>query len=91
MIKEYNTSSHDITIRGFAIDGNREGNTNVVSGKGYYNLIHLRDCQNISVCNMYLTNNHGDGFPVSRRYHARPYDRKCLLRELFSAIPVCGK
>ncbi|HWQ49615.1 MAG TPA: PGF-pre-PGF domain-containing protein [Methanosarcina sp.] len=61
LIKENNSSSHDITIRGFTIDGNREGNANVESGNGYHNLIHFSDCQNISVYNMYLTNNHGDG------------------------------
>ena len=61
LIKENNPSSHNITIRGFTIDGNREGNTNVESGNSYYNLIHLSDCQNISVYNMNLTNNHGDG------------------------------
>lgn len=61
LIKEKSSGSHDITIRGFTIDGNREENTNVVSGDGYYNLIYLSDCQNISVYNMYLTNNHGDG------------------------------
>lgn len=61
LIKEKSSGSHDITIRGFTIDGNREENTNVVSGDGYYNLIYLSDCQNASVYNMYLTNNHGDG------------------------------
>jgi hypothetical protein len=61
MIKERNFGDCNITIRGFSIDGNREGNSNVVSGKGYYNLIHLTSCQNISVYYMYLTNNHGDG------------------------------
>lgn len=61
LIKENNSSSHDITIRGFTIDGNREGNANIESGNGYHNLIHFSDCQNISVYNMYLTNNHGDG------------------------------
>ncbi|RXA21731.1 PGF-pre-PGF domain-containing protein [Methanosarcina sp. MSH10X1] len=61
LIKERSSNSMDITICGFTIDGNREGNTNVRSGSGYYNLIHLSDCQNISVYNMYLTNNHGDG------------------------------
>jgi uncharacterized membrane protein len=61
MIKERSSNSHDITIRGFIIDGNREGNTNVESGKSYYNLIYLKSCQNISVYNMNLTNNHGDG------------------------------
>ena len=61
LIKESSFGSHDITIRGFTIDGNRAGNTNVASGTGYYNLIHLTRCQNINVFDMYLTNNHGDG------------------------------
>ncbi|KKG74676.1 hypothetical protein DU43_16140 [Methanosarcina mazei] len=66
MIKENKSGSHDITIRGFTLDGNRKGNRNVVSGDGYYNFIHLSDCQNISVCDMYLTNNHGDGLKADR-------------------------
>jgi len=61
LIKKSNSSSHNITIRGFTIDGNREGNANIESGNGYHNLIHFSDCQNVSVYNMYLTNNHGDG------------------------------
>ncbi|WP_011307171.1 PGF-pre-PGF domain-containing protein [Methanosarcina barkeri] len=61
LIKESNSSSHNITIRGFTIDGDREGNANIESGNGYHNLIHFSDCQNVSVYNMYLTNNHGDG------------------------------
>jgi len=79
MIKENNSGSHDITIRGFTIDGNREGNTNVVSGKGYYNLIHLSDCQNISVYNMYLTNNHGDGLKTDNCSNIKFYNNEAYL------------
>jgi PGF-pre-PGF domain-containing protein len=61
LIKGSNSSSHNITIRSFTIDGNREGNANIESGNGYHNLIHFSDCQNVSVYDMYLTNNHGDG------------------------------
>jgi len=64
MIKEGSPVSGCITIKGFTIDGNREGNSGVISGKGYHNLIHFTDCQNISICDMYLTNSHGDGFKV---------------------------
>ena len=66
--------NHDITIRGFTIDGNREENTNVISGGGYYNLIHLSDCQNISVYNMYLTNNHGDGLKTDNCSNVKSYN-----------------
>jgi hypothetical protein len=66
VIKEKSSDSHDITISGFTIDGNHEGNTNVTSGKGYYNLIHLTGCKNISIYNMNLTNNSGDGLKTDR-------------------------
>ncbi len=76
MIMEKSLNNHDIAIRGFTIDGNREGNTNVVSGKGYYNLIHLSYCKNISVHDMYLTNNHGDGLKTDRCSNIIYYDNK---------------
>jgi len=79
LIKEKSSSSYDITIRGFNIDGNREGNTNVISGDGYYNFIHLSDCQNISVYNMYLTNNHGDGLRTDNCSNIKFYDNEAYL------------
>jgi PKD repeat protein len=74
IIEEKSSGSHDITIRGFKIDGNREGNTNVESGKYYYDLIHLTRCQNINVFDMYLTNNHGDGFKTDSCSNIKLYD-----------------
>lgn len=79
LIKERNSGSHDITIRGFTIDGNREGNTNVVSGSNYYNLIHLTGCQNVSVYNMYLTNNHGDGLQTDMCSNVKYHDNEIYL------------
>ena len=79
MVKERSTGSSDITIRGFTLDGNRDGNTNVVSGKGYYNLIHLSSCQNINVYNMYLTNNHGDGLKTDKCTGVKLYNNKIYL------------
>jgi PGF-pre-PGF domain-containing protein len=76
LIKEKNSSSTDVIIRGFTIDGNREENTNVRSGRGYYNLIHLSNCQNISVYNMYLTNNHGDGLKTDNCSNIKFYNNK---------------
>ena len=102
LIKERNSSSHDITIRGFTINGNREGNTNVVSGKGYYNLIYLTRCQNITVSDMYLTNNHGDGLKtdycaniklcnnkVNELGHDVLYTTYCSDIEAFNNYIVC--
>jgi hypothetical protein len=79
MIKERGSKSHDIIIRGFTIDGNREGNTNVGSGQGYYNLIHLTGCQNVNVYNMYLTNNHGDGLKIDKSSNIKFYNNKVYL------------
>jgi len=76
LIMERSFNSRDITIRGFTIDGNREGNTNVISGKGYYNLIHLSYCQNISVYDMNLTNNHGDGLKTDSCSSIKFYNNK---------------
>lgn len=79
LIKEGSSNSHDITIRGFTIDGNREGNSNIVSGKGYHNLIHLTGCQNVNVSDMYLTNNHGDGLKVNKCSSVKLYNNKIYL------------
>ena len=79
LIKERNSGSRDITIRGFTIDGNREGNTNVISGRSYYNLIHLTGCQNVNVYNMYLTNNHGDGLKTDECSNIKFHDNKIYL------------
>lgn len=79
MIKENNSGSHDITIQGFTINGNREGNNNVISGQGYYNLIHLSSCRNINVHDMYLTNNHGDGLKTDSCSNIKFYNNKVYL------------
>jgi len=79
LIKERSSGSHDITIRGFTIDGNRDGNKNVGSGKGYYNLIHLSNCKNVNVNNMYLTNNQGDGVKLEKCSNIKLYNNKVYL------------
>ena len=79
LIKGKSSGSNGITIRGFTIDGNREGNTNVVSGDGYYTLIHLSSCQNINVYNMNLTNNHGDGLRADNCSNIKFHDNEAYL------------
>ncbi len=67
------TGDHDIVICGFEIDGNRDGNKQVSSGKGYHNLFYFKYCSNVSIHHMYLHDNHGDGvkFTLSNnlKYH----------------------
>lgn len=52
-IDDTTNAVHDITIRGFEIDGNRV-NQNEPSGHGYVYLIKLQNCYNITINNMYL-------------------------------------
>ena len=66
LITQMNSSgNHDITIKGFEIDGNHDGNAEKKRGAGYYNLIHFLDSENIKVYGMYMHDNHGDGLKVT--------------------------
>jgi len=65
MITQMDSSEgHDITIRGFEIDGNHDKNNEKNRGKGYYNLINFVNCKNIQVHDMYMHDSHGDGLKV---------------------------
>jgi len=79
LFKERKSKSRNIKIQGFTLDGNREGNKKDASGKGYYNLIHFSNCKNITVCNMYLTNNHGDGLKTDSCSNIKFYNNKAYL------------
>ena len=68
---------HDIIIRGFEIDGNRD-NQEEPSGHSYYNIIKLQNCYNITINNMYLHHNLADavniqsccyGFDINLKFH----------------------
>ncbi|WP_410507683.1 right-handed parallel beta-helix repeat-containing protein [Methanosarcina hadiensis] len=58
------SGNNNITITGFEIDGNYEGNAEKKRGDGYYNLIHFINCDNIHICNMYMHDSHGDGLRI---------------------------
>jgi PKD repeat protein len=79
LIKENNFGNYNITIQGFTINGNREGNNNVISGQGYYNLIYLSNCQNINVHDMHLTDNHGDGLKINNCCNIKFYNNNAYL------------
>jgi hypothetical protein len=55
----------NIEIYGFELNGNREGNPQISSGKGYHQLIYMKLAFNVSIHDMYMHNNHGDGL----KYH----------------------
>jgi PKD repeat protein len=93
LIQQNNSSGNqNITIKGFTIDGNHEGNENVTSGvtsgKDYYYLISLINCTNIGVYDMYLTNSLGDGLRTNRCSNIKFHDNKAysLGHDVLSTI-----
>jgi hypothetical protein len=55
---------HNVTIRGFEIDGNHDNNTETPDGRGYYNMIFFKHINNMTVHDMYMHDGHGDGLRV---------------------------
>ncbi len=55
------TTTGNITIRGFEIDGNRQNQTEP-SGNSYYNAIRLQNCYNITINDMYIHDCLADAF-----------------------------
>ncbi|MDQ1255216.1 MAG: hypothetical protein QG646_4495, partial [Euryarchaeota archaeon] len=74
-----NSSTHDIRIYGFTIDGNRNNNINVNSGQGYYNIFSFSNSQNIDIHNMCLANNHGDGLYTNKCTNIKFYSNRVYL------------
>ncbi|KKG10341.1 hypothetical protein EO98_13550 [Methanosarcina sp. 2.H.T.1A.6] len=68
------SGNQNITIRGFEIDGNHDGNKEKGRGKGYYNLIHFLNCKNIQVYDMYMHDSHGDGLKVVKGSNIQFYN-----------------
>lgn len=66
-----NSGNNNIVIRGFEVNVNHDGNpyladgkTLLAKGKGYYNVMYFTDCKNVTVCNMYMHDGHGDGLRI---------------------------
>lgn len=70
------SGNHDITIKGFEIDGNHDKNSDKARGKGYYNLIHFLESEDINVHNMYMHDSHGDGLKATRCSKIQFYNNK---------------
>ena len=68
------TGNQNITIKGFEINGNHDGNTDKNRGDGYYNLIHFVSSTNIKVHDMYMHDSHGDGLKVEHSSNIQFYD-----------------
>ncbi|RPJ72595.1 MAG: right-handed parallel beta-helix repeat-containing protein, partial [Alphaproteobacteria bacterium] len=65
LIKQMSSSgNNNIVIRGFEVNVNHDGNTELKKGLGYYNIIYFLYCKNVTVCDMYMHDGHGDGMRI---------------------------
>jgi hypothetical protein len=60
------SGNSNITIRGFEVNGNYAGNSNIALGTGYYNVMYFTSSSNIKVYNMYMHDGTGDGLRVNK-------------------------
>ncbi|MCC4768755.1 DNRLRE domain-containing protein [Methanosarcina sp. DH2] len=58
------SGNNNITIRGFEVDVNHDGNSELAKGKGYYNVIYFMYTSNVTVNDMYMHDGHGDGLRI---------------------------
>ncbi len=64
----------NITVRGFEIDVNYDGNSEITLGRGYYNVIYLTYCNNVKVYNMYMHDGMGDGLRINKGQNVQFYN-----------------
>lgn len=75
LIRQKSSSgSSNITVRGFEVNGNYAGNSEITLGRGYYNVMYFTYCSNIKVYNMYLYDGTGDGLRVNQGKNIQFYD-----------------
>jgi len=70
--------NHNITIKGFEINGNHNNNEDKKRGEGYYNQIHFWNSSNIQVHDMYMHDGHGNGLRVERSSNINFTVTKCI-------------
>jgi PKD repeat protein len=71
-----NLGNSNITIRGFEVNGNYAGNSEITLGRGYYNVIYFTYCNNVKVYNMYMHDGMGDGLRINRGKNIQFYNNK---------------
>lgn len=76
LIGKFGEKITDVTISGFEIDGNHDGNTEYPKGQGYYNMIYFTNAKNITVYDMYMHDGHGDGLRINYGENIRFYNNK---------------
>jgi hypothetical protein len=70
------TGSHNITVKGFEINGNYKKNEDKKRGEGYYNMINFLDSKDIQVHDMRMHDGHGDGLRVERSSNIKFYNNR---------------
>jgi len=68
--------NNNITVRGFEVNANRDSNTELPLGRGYYNIIYFIHCNNVKVYNMYMHDGHGDGLRIRYGKNIQFYNNK---------------
>ncbi len=77
LIQQMSSSGNsNIIVRGFEVNGNRDGNSKVSLGKGYYNIMYFTNCNNIQVYNMYMHDGLGDGLRTNNCKNIQFYNNK---------------
>ncbi|MDQ1252025.1 MAG: Disaggr assoc protein [Euryarchaeota archaeon] len=67
-------SVHNVTIRNVEIDANSDGNTETSHGKGFYNCIHVIDCDSVNVYNCTFHDGLGDGLRTKTSTNIKFYN-----------------
>jgi PKD repeat protein len=66
--------NNDITVRGFEVDGNYAGNSEITLGRGYYNVFYFTYCNNVKIYNMYMHDGMGDGLRINKGKNVQFYN-----------------
>ena len=74
LIQQMGGKGNNITVRGFEVDGNYEGNREIQLGRGYYNVMYFTYCSDVRVYDMYMHNGHGDGLRVNKGKNIQFYN-----------------
>jgi beta propeller repeat protein len=65
---------NNITVRGFEVNGNYEGNREIMLGRGYHNVMYFTYCNDVKVYNMYMHDGNGDGLRVNKGSNIQFYN-----------------
>jgi hypothetical protein len=71
------TGCQNVTIRDLEINANSDGNAENTHGKGYYNCIHVIDCDSIEVYNCTFHDGLGDGLRAKTSTNIKFYNNNC--------------